>query len=355
VAAHQGASVRFRAGDVALWHRLSAESTGATNRRFTTYDRSLNTGLDYAVNRHYDPQQGRFTQVDPIEMDSVELENPQTLNLYAYCTNDPINHTDPSGLGFFSFLKKVLRIVNAVLLTIAAILQPNPYSIAAAVTAWIDVFGSPRLRRIAHLANHFIQSFGVQFRSTRLPGSPPWNPNSRPILGNGFQDPQGIFTCQRPPDCQNDIPPLPSESVTIPITRPWHQRGFLRTLGNFAVGFGEAMTQVPFTDWSFVRWYDLRRGTRDVDDDSNAYWVGSVAGDLGQTAIPVVGALGKLKRVGYAGKLALHTAHHTFGRWGKLSHLQVTIYRQGVKGSHWIKRLPLPFRRIPKKDREIKF
>jgi RHS repeat-associated protein len=143
---------------------LSAESTGATNRRFTTYDRSLNTGLDYALNRHYDPQQGRFTQVDPIEMDSVELENPQTLNLYAYCTNDPINHTDPSGLGFFSFLKKVLRIVNAVLLTIAAILQPNPYSVSAAITAWIDVFGSKRLRGIANLVNSVAQSIGAIVR-----------------------------------------------------------------------------------------------------------------------------------------------------------------------------------------------
>jgi RHS repeat-associated protein len=53
---------------------LTAESTGQTNRRFTTYDRSLNTGLDYALNRHYDPQQGRFTQVDPIARDSMRLD-----------------------------------------------------------------------------------------------------------------------------------------------------------------------------------------------------------------------------------------------------------------------------------------
>jgi RHS repeat-associated protein len=82
---------------------------GTTNKRFTSYDRSANTGLDYAVNRHYDPQQGRFTQVDPIGMSSTSLASPQTLNLYAYCTNDPINHTDPSGLGFISFLKKVIK------------------------------------------------------------------------------------------------------------------------------------------------------------------------------------------------------------------------------------------------------
>ena len=88
---------------------LNAESTGATNRRFTSYDRGATTGLDYAYNRHYDPQQGRFTQVDPAGMNATSLANPQTLNLYAYCTNDPVNHTDPSGLGFFSFLKKVFK------------------------------------------------------------------------------------------------------------------------------------------------------------------------------------------------------------------------------------------------------
>jgi RHS repeat-associated protein len=94
---------------------LNAESTGSTNKRFTSYDRSQTSGLDYAINRHYDSQQGRFTQVDPIGMRSTSLENPQTLNLYAYCTNDPINHSDPSGLGFFSFLKKIFKGILKVL------------------------------------------------------------------------------------------------------------------------------------------------------------------------------------------------------------------------------------------------
>src|SRR5207253_6928890 len=48
-------------------------TTNETNRRFTSYDRSQTTKLDYAVNRHYDPQQGRFTQVDPIGMGAVHL------------------------------------------------------------------------------------------------------------------------------------------------------------------------------------------------------------------------------------------------------------------------------------------
>ena len=101
---------------------LSTETTGTTNRRFTSYDRSLNSGMDYAVNRHYDPQQGRFTQVDPAGLKATQLEAPQTLNLYAYCANDPVNRTDPNGLGFFSFLKKLFRIVAIVVLVAALVL-----------------------------------------------------------------------------------------------------------------------------------------------------------------------------------------------------------------------------------------
>ncbi len=76
---------------------LDTESTGASNRRFTSYDRSVTTGLDYAVNRHYDPRQGRFTQPDPLGMAASSLADPQTLNMYSYVGNDPVNRIDPDG------------------------------------------------------------------------------------------------------------------------------------------------------------------------------------------------------------------------------------------------------------------
>jgi len=101
---------------------LAAESTGSTTRRFTSYDRSATTGLDYAVNRQYDSQQGRFTQVDPIGVQSVDLSEPQTLNLYTYCANDPVNHFDSDGLFWgklFGFLKKALSIFTKVIKIIA--------------------------------------------------------------------------------------------------------------------------------------------------------------------------------------------------------------------------------------------
>jgi RHS repeat-associated protein len=73
--------------------------------------------LDYAINRHYDSQQGRFTQVDPIGINASSLDNPQSLNLYAYCGNDPVNHVDPSGLFWgklFRAIGKISKVFNKI-------------------------------------------------------------------------------------------------------------------------------------------------------------------------------------------------------------------------------------------------
>jgi RHS repeat-associated protein len=77
---------------------VSGESA---KHKFTTYERDQ-TGLDYAVNQFYSSQQGRFAQVDPLGMGAVSMGNPQSLNLYSYVGNDPLNFVDPSGM-----LKKI--------------------------------------------------------------------------------------------------------------------------------------------------------------------------------------------------------------------------------------------------------
>jgi len=66
-------------------------------------------------NRQYQPELGRFLQPDPKQFDAGDY------NLYRYCHNDPVNRTDPEGLGFLQALGKVLnatkpiaqRLVNA--------------------------------------------------------------------------------------------------------------------------------------------------------------------------------------------------------------------------------------------------
>ncbi|MEK6280527.1 MAG: RHS repeat-associated core domain-containing protein [Acidobacteriota bacterium] len=111
-------------------------TSGQTSRRFTTYDRSLNTGLDYALNRHYDPQQGRFTQVDPIGMDASDMTDPQTLNMYAYCGNDPVNSIDPDGLFFKKLFKAIWKVLKSKWFVIALTVALAVITIGSSAFGW---------------------------------------------------------------------------------------------------------------------------------------------------------------------------------------------------------------------------
>ncbi len=73
-----------------------------TKEMFTTYERdpetgtgSAGTGNDYAMARYYPNRLGRFSSIDPL---SGNIGVPQSLNHYAYVTNDPINMMDPTGM-----------------------------------------------------------------------------------------------------------------------------------------------------------------------------------------------------------------------------------------------------------------
>src|SRR5439155_5066545 len=79
------------------------EQKGASNvlpDKFATYLRDDYTGLDYAHNRYYSSTLGRFTTPDPFGA-SARLASPGSWNRYAYVTDDPVNHNDPSGLDPF--------------------------------------------------------------------------------------------------------------------------------------------------------------------------------------------------------------------------------------------------------------
>ncbi|HEV2387328.1 MAG TPA: RHS repeat-associated core domain-containing protein [Candidatus Acidoferrales bacterium] len=63
--------------------------------RFAGYDADDEFGLDHAPARYYSPSLGRFLRPDPL---GGGLTNPQSLNRYAYVTNDPATLPDPSGM-----------------------------------------------------------------------------------------------------------------------------------------------------------------------------------------------------------------------------------------------------------------
>jgi RHS repeat-associated protein len=68
--------------------------------KFATYTRDSATALDYADQRYYSNQFGRFMSPDPYKASTSgsNPKNPQSWNRYAYVTGDPINFNDPLGL-----------------------------------------------------------------------------------------------------------------------------------------------------------------------------------------------------------------------------------------------------------------
>jgi len=68
--------------------------------------------LDYAVNRHYDSRQGRFTQPDPLGLAAASLGDPQSLNMYSYVDNDPMNRVDPDGQFFGALFQLIIGLFH---------------------------------------------------------------------------------------------------------------------------------------------------------------------------------------------------------------------------------------------------
>jgi RHS repeat-associated protein len=71
-----------------------SEVASANDKKFTTYQRDAESGLDYAMGRYYGNTSGRFLSADK---GPYELDEPASLNRYVYVESDPINFTDSTG------------------------------------------------------------------------------------------------------------------------------------------------------------------------------------------------------------------------------------------------------------------
>ncbi len=82
---------------------------------FTSKNLDDESGLMFYGARYYNPKLGRFITPDTIVQSP---SNPQTLNRYAYCNNNPVNNIDPSGHSWFKkFFKAIGIILGGAILT----------------------------------------------------------------------------------------------------------------------------------------------------------------------------------------------------------------------------------------------
>jgi RHS repeat-associated protein len=115
----EGGTIKYHHADH-LSVRLSTDASGSVGRRFghypfgetwyeagtadkwkfTSYERDTESGLDYAMFRYESSRLGRFMTPDPM---AGAIQAPQSLNRYAYVTNDPVNLIDPFGLCVFQW------------------------------------------------------------------------------------------------------------------------------------------------------------------------------------------------------------------------------------------------------------
>ncbi|MEJ8548093.1 RHS repeat-associated core domain-containing protein [Brevibacillus borstelensis] len=77
------------------WGNLTAKTEGMSNP--FTYSGEIfdgETGFSYLRARYYDPTVGRFISEDTYK---GQVDNPLSLNRYAYVSNNPLRYVDPSG------------------------------------------------------------------------------------------------------------------------------------------------------------------------------------------------------------------------------------------------------------------
>ena len=104
--------VNYPYGNPRMEQRAASAISGA-DYKFTGKERDLESGLQYFESRYLENSLGRFISVDPLvgQMGNNNLIIPQSLNLYAYAKDNPLNYIDPDGEKFvadtFATIKEI--------------------------------------------------------------------------------------------------------------------------------------------------------------------------------------------------------------------------------------------------------
>ena len=88
---------------------LNIGNTNPIRYRGYYYDKEF--GLYYLQSRYYDPELCRFISADGVEY--VDPASVNGFNLYAYCNNNPVMNTDPSGTSLVVGIAVALALIGA--------------------------------------------------------------------------------------------------------------------------------------------------------------------------------------------------------------------------------------------------
>ncbi len=90
--------------------------------RYRSYYYDFETGLYYLNSRYYDPEIGRFINIDDIEILDTTKGFANGINLFAYCLNNPINDADSNGNmpNWLKWLLGGLAFIGAIVLTVVS-------------------------------------------------------------------------------------------------------------------------------------------------------------------------------------------------------------------------------------------
>jgi len=238
--------------------------------------------LDYMQARFYSATLGRFLSFDPV---GGNAPWPQTWNRYGYALGNPLKYVDP--LGLMQCLKTGNDSVGC--------------SDEVIVTPGEGAGGLPPTSSAIEYAIAMAEFAAFTAASLERSDSRDSALSLRLSLGEHL------------------LSLVPAEPA--------------QRLGNAVVGFGDI---VSFGLTEVVR--DEMGLENTIQEDSSAYVVGSIAG-VGHV-VAAGGLVAARATIGLQTRVAIHGAHHSFGTFGRMRHLQVNWWRAGVKGSGGAWRFP---------------
>ncbi|WP_375803515.1 RHS repeat domain-containing protein [Streptomyces sp. A012304] len=209
---HQGTSSLAIASDTLTFVKRYTKPFGAPrgttsgtwpdDKGFLGKPTDTTTGLTHLGARQYDPATGRFLSVDPL----LEPEKPQTLNGYAYSSNSPVTHSDPTGMsdsigGILGTIGAIIGgAVGAVLGLVGAALDAVGSGGGSAPTSSSGATGQPINQWQPGATYNFItKSWDLPFQpqgmslQELIASTPDWGIVSDPKAANRWESSRGLF------------------------------------------------------------------------------------------------------------------------------------------------------------------